>query len=83
MKITHVRQSGMHRPPCEAAVRLAEGLCLDGEKTHTRQRREATMRRRGLPPGQCGVRSAFVVDGVNMCANHAGQLAVAYLLDRE
>jgi hypothetical protein len=77
MKLSHVRQSGKNRPLCEATVRLAEGL------TYARERREAAQRRRGLPPGQCSLLSTYVVDGVHVCANHAGQLAVAYLLDRE
>lgn len=83
MKITPVRESGKHRPPCVAVVRLAECTRLGGHKTFARERREDAQRRRGLPAGQCSLPSIYVVDGCTVCANHAGQLAVAYLLDRE
>jgi hypothetical protein len=43
--------------------------------------REAKAARRGRDPCQCAARSAWVLDGVPMCLNHAGQEALHFLAE--
>jgi hypothetical protein len=42
--------------------------------------REARAQREGRDPCQCARKSGYVVDGVPMCPNHAGQAALRFLM---
>jgi hypothetical protein len=74
MKITRVRTSGRHRPPCEAKVKLTD------PPSRETQNRIAASRRNGRPADQCGRAGVYLVDGAPMCPNHAGQMAVKHIV---
>ena len=64
------------RPPCEATVRVAEGM-----GTRTAQHRQYLATRRKLPVDQCGARAMFEIGGVKMCRPHAGAAALEILME--
>lgn len=76
MKIEPMKPIGANRPLCEQKIRVAAGL-VTKEAQRGAHRREM----RNIPVNQCGRRSDFTVDGTPLCRAHAGQVALAHLLE--
>jgi hypothetical protein len=74
LKITRVHTSGMDRPACAAVVKLTD------PPSRETQNRIAASKRHGRPADQCGRASFYVIDGMPMCPNHAGQVAVKAMI---
>lgn len=65
------------RPPCTETVRVS------AVATQTRQFREEKTKRAGVPIHQCAASATHRIEGVNLCAWHAGARALNWLMGAE
>lgn len=78
VRIKQPRETGKHRPPCQAKVRVARE-----RNTRTAQNRIARAAQLNVDPTVCGARSDFLMDDVPMCRAHAGAAALLHLMKGE
>lgn len=65
------------RPPCVETVKVS------AIATQTREFREEKTKRAGVPIHQCAAPATHRVEGVNLCASHAGARALNWLMGAE
>jgi len=78
-KIVKVTEVSSNRPMCQEKLKLIQRYSVTTEG----QRRVSYRGVRGVPPDQCAKPSVWIIDGVPMCANHAGQKCIEILVEKD